>query len=773
MTGLKGLGRGIRRLWLLVARWCGQLTRAVGAGASATRSIDRAHKRDGLALGLLAVAVICAVGTWLGAAGPIGGLADDAVRVWFGLLAYVLPVALAGVAIVLMRAEPDPEHRPRRIAGAVAIVLSAAGVLHVVHVTGLAEGAVDSTGQRMEAGGTVGWLAGQPLAAGITAVPAILLLVLLGLYGLLLVFGVSVADIPQLIRGGWRELGGSPSDDDVQDWGKDSGQDWGGGDGHPLDPESATPTPRLRRPSRRRQAVGADADAGTDADVSAEPLVDDALTRPIPVTPEREPRAGRKAKPATPAPAAPAFTEAATHQLPVVKPDTSTGYRLPPPTLLKLGAPPKISSSANDDMIERISGVLEQFNVDAAVTGFTRGPTVTRYEVELGPGVKVEKITALTRNIAYAAATESVRLLAPIPGKSAVGIEVPNTDREMVRLGDVLAAPDARTDTPSARHRPGQGRRGRLRHRQPGQDPAPAGGRRDRVRQVQLRQLDAGLAAATGHTGRRPDDPGRPEDGRAHPVRGHPAPDHADHHPAEEGGGGAGLARRGDGAALPGHAGARRPARRRLQQEGPVRRDRHPARLGAGVQALPVHPGHHRRARRPDDDRATGRRGRHRPDHPEGPGRRHPPGAGHPAAVGRRGHRPDQDERAVPAGVRDVVADRLAGHPGSAGRGEADRHGRRAVPADGRVQADADPGRLRLRRGDHGDRRFREDAGRSPTTPTTSPSPRPTRPRTSTRTSAATWTCCWRRSTWSSPPSWVRRRCCSASCGSGSPRPAG
>lgn len=121
-------------------------------------------------------------------------------------------------------------------------------------------------------------------------------------------------------------------------------------------------------------------------------------------------------------------------------------YEPPSAVMLERGTIPKEHSPANDRMIEAISAVFREFNVDAQVTGFSRGPTVTRYEIELGPGVKVSKITNLQSNLAYAVATDNVRLLTPIPGKSAVGIEVPNTDRETVRLGDVLNAPGTQQD---------------------------------------------------------------------------------------------------------------------------------------------------------------------------------------------------------------------------------------------------------------------------------------------------------------------------------------
>ena len=152
-------------------------------------------------------------------------------------------------------------------------------------------------------------------------------------------------------------------------------------------------------------------------------------------------RSGRDAATGAQVESTAAEQPAAQPQAPAPAQFGNDNYAVPSTDLLTPGTPAKERTEINDRIIEAITDVFEEFNVNAQVTGFSRGPTVTRYEIELGPGVKVSKITNLQSNLAYAVATDNLRLLTPIPGKSAVGIEVPNPDREMVHLREVLDAP--------------------------------------------------------------------------------------------------------------------------------------------------------------------------------------------------------------------------------------------------------------------------------------------------------------------------------------------
>jgi DNA segregation ATPase FtsK/SpoIIIE, S-DNA-T family len=401
-------GRAVRATWLMLAKGTGSTARSVGRA----RDIDPGHRRDGIALALLGLAVVIAASSWFDAARPVGAWVDSVLRIFIGSAVVVLPVVTAGVAVLLMRTEPNPDARPRLVLGATMVALPVLGLWH------LWAGSPDTPVGRGHAAGFIGFAIGGPLSEGLTAWICAPLLFIGALFGLLLLTGTTIREVPDTLRSmfGTRMFGYGASErecyEDDPDIESPVAEDFS--DGYYDDPSAYGDDEAQAWPSGT-SPVGAD-----DSPTVPEPTV------------ARGRRRGAKS---------------------VAKQDTLAldrvvegPYALPSLSLLVAGDPPKKRSAANDHMAESITSVLEQFKVDAAVTGCTRGPTVTRYEVELGPGVKVEKITALQRNIAYAVATESVRMLAPIPGKSAVGIEVPNSDREMVRLADVLTAPSTRRD---------------------------------------------------------------------------------------------------------------------------------------------------------------------------------------------------------------------------------------------------------------------------------------------------------------------------------------
>ncbi|MFB9728412.1 DNA translocase FtsK [Haloechinothrix salitolerans] len=403
--------RVVRGGWDITARGVGGVARAVGR----SRDLEPEHRRDGLGLALIALALIGAVGAWARAAGPVGRWVELGFRTVVGAGAVIVPLGLVVIGIVLMRSGPRPETRPRRVIGTAMISVALLGVLHIIN------GRPQNLEGVQYAGGWAGWAAGDVLARGVTAWLAVPLLLLALVWGLLVFTGTPVREIPERLRN-W----GLTEEEREQLAADRREQEERRAEESKLAADADVANVRLRKPARRRQGTGA-SDSETDSDES----------------PTKAAAAKAKATAAAVPEASKPSNEPAMTPVRAVEGD----YSLPPPTLLTRGDAPKTRSKANDSMIEAITGVLDQFNIDAQVTGFTRGPTVTRYEVELGPGVKVEKITALTKNIAYAAATENVRLLAPIPGKSAVGIEVPNSDREMVRLADVLQSSKAAKDT--------------------------------------------------------------------------------------------------------------------------------------------------------------------------------------------------------------------------------------------------------------------------------------------------------------------------------------
>ncbi|AEM81816.1 cell division FtsK/SpoIIIE [Streptomyces violaceusniger Tu 4113] len=502
-----GVYRAVRAVWMGTARAVAAMFRGIGRGA---KGLDPAHRKDGSALLLLALALIVAAGTWSNLDGPVGSLVEMLVTGAFGRLDLVVPILLGTIAARLILHPERPEANGRIVIGLSALVI---GVLGQVHIACGAPGRGQGTEAIQDAGGLIGWAVSRPLIYLMGDVLAVPLLVLLTVFGLLVVTATPVAAIPQRLRQLGVRLGLVRDDEDAyaSEAGYDTGEyadEWRetpsrrarrtslakeDPDGAGGPERAAEEALRKRRRSRRSSSAGPPLDRPMDAvDVAAaaaasldgavlhgvqpSPLVaglssgisgereDGAASGGVPVARDADNESGQsgaRGKAAGGKGRKDGAGEADPSQVPdLTRPVTATSEPLPPRAeqlqlsgdityslpsleLLERGGPGKTRSAANDAVVDSLTKVFTEFKVDAAVTGFTRGPTVTRYVVELGPAVKVERITALTKNIAYAVASPDVRIISPIPGKSAVGIEIPNSDREMVNLGDVLRSADS------------------------------------------------------------------------------------------------------------------------------------------------------------------------------------------------------------------------------------------------------------------------------------------------------------------------------------------
>ena len=446
-----------------LARFFSALGRAGVGAVRAWKATDSQVKRDAAAFVAVAAAIVIALREWFQISGEAGDAIHHASAGLFGIFSVVLPLVLIALAVELVSARSGRSALPHHVAGGIGITAALTGLVHISR----GNPAMGTEPGIEAAGGLLGWFVARPLALLLSGWGAGALMILLLAYSILLATRTAVADVPARLRDLAAHLSGERPEGNAE------ATDQAGGD----------PAKEARRKARKDLAAGDDAfldeydgdesfRKATDTESVGETrlLESGAIAAPAPA-PAPAPR------PRTTTPDAP--TEMLTQMRPAVAPapvqvpahvpepepedepapppitdepegafqpnlDDSISYTLPSEDLLVSGPPHMTRSSVNDQVVAALGQVFADFNVDARVTGFSRGPTVTRYEVVLGAGVKVDKLTNLSKNIAYAVASADVRILAPIPGKSAIGIEIPNADRENVALGDVLRSAAAR-----------------------------------------------------------------------------------------------------------------------------------------------------------------------------------------------------------------------------------------------------------------------------------------------------------------------------------------
>jgi S-DNA-T family DNA segregation ATPase FtsK/SpoIIIE len=339
----------------------------------------------------------------------------------FGPVSFGLPVIMIIFAIFLARHPSSVQDNSRIGVGLFLMLITVSGFFHLFSSQ---PQPTDGVMALAAAGGLFGWLVSIPFLSTITIWGAVPVLALIGFASILIMtktapnkIGQRLGDLYEYLFGS--SLGGSKSAEEPEEL---------------LDAFDGTKAPWWRRGKKDEGSFDSALVVQQDGTVAVEDLFDNPTprTREIPIVQE-----------------IPVEPEALFDAEPDDKPVAQVGktnrtYKLPDQSLLGAGTVPKLRSEVTDEVVASISAVFNEFDIEATVTGFSRGPTVTRYEVELAAGVKVEAVTRLASNISYAVASNEVRILAPIPGKSAIGIEIPNTDRETVSLGDVLRSQNAK-----------------------------------------------------------------------------------------------------------------------------------------------------------------------------------------------------------------------------------------------------------------------------------------------------------------------------------------
>ena len=411
---LRLLGQGLLLLWRLVAHTAGGLVRLVGRSA---RDLDPDLRRDGLGLVLLALGLLIAAAVWWETSGPLLEWTRVVVTGAFGTFSPVLPLLFLPVAWRLMRTPGSAQTADvgRITIGAATLIVGLLGLIHIAHGVPWPADGSEAMGR---AGGLIGFIAAGPLSQLATAWVTGVLLVLLVIFGLLVLTATPIYRIPERLRGLLEPHLTRPQD------GPDAGADLLPGDKI----ETATRVGRASKGTKGTKGTKNAVEAANEVGTSERPYDSPVVT-------------GEHAS--APEPPAPTPAPESVEQLTIPTRVVGGDYELPPANLLQPGSPPKPRTKANDTVVAALSGVLEEFKIDAEVTDFARGPTVTRYEIELGPAVKVEKVTALTKNISLAVKSAEVRILSPIPGKSAIGVEIPNADKDVVSLGDILRSGEA------------------------------------------------------------------------------------------------------------------------------------------------------------------------------------------------------------------------------------------------------------------------------------------------------------------------------------------